>query len=125
MSDALIVSPIQNTVLVEGRDLVVLLPSVNPIAVSVQVPKTIAIVINQGVRGDPGTSQGKCLEVLDPGQTVWTLSKVPVNPELSEFYLNGQKQRFLHDYLINGQILIWQTLTLSTTDYLEINYSCP
>ena len=125
MSDALIVSPIQNTVLVEGRDLVVLLPSVNPIAVSVQVPKTIAIVINQGVRGDSGTSQGKCLEVLDPGQTVWTLSKVPVNPELSEFYLNGQKQRFLHDYLINGQILIWQTLTLSTTDYLEINYSCP
>lgn len=70
-------------------------------------------------------SDNTCFEVLDPGQTVWTLSKVPVNPELSELYLNGQKQQFLYDYSINGQVLTWQTLTLSPTDYLEINYRCP
>ena len=74
---------------------------------------------------DSSTLSNTSFEILDPGQRVWTLSKVPVNPELSELYLNGQKQRFLYDYSINGQILTWQTLILSPTDYLEINYQCP
>ena len=89
---------------------------------TVTVSAMPAVVVVGGVGG---VGSQNALEVLDPGQTVWTLIKVPVNPELSELYLNGQKQRFLYDYSINGQILTWQTLILSTTDYLEINYKCP
>ena len=88
---------------------------------AVTVSAMPAVVV---VGGIGGVEAHNVLEVLYPGYTVWTLSKVPVNPELSELYLNGQKQRFLYDYSINGQILIWQTITLSPTDYLEINYRC-
>ena len=64
----------------------------------------------------------KRFEILSPAQTVWTLAVLPASPELSELYLNGQKQRFLYDYTINAQAVIWLTLTLTDTDYLEISY---
>lgn len=56
MSDVVIVSPIQNAISVKERDATVIVPAINPIAISVKVPQVIAIEINRGVKGDPGTS---------------------------------------------------------------------
>ncbi len=75
---------------------------------------------------DEGTTQ-TTLERLaiapGDGQTVFTLPSVPSLPHLSAVYLNGVRSRYGVDYVIDGLVLTWQGVRLSSvTDFLEILY---
>lgn len=68
------------------------------------------------------------LTISAPGQTAFTLSSTPVNPDRSILTLNGQVRKYGggDDYSISGTSLTWNDpggLTLLTTDDLQIWYN--
>lgn len=61
-------------------------------------------------------------EVLSPLATTWSLSATPAMPHLSNFYINGQRQTFGLDYVINGSSVTWQGYPLKAGWKIEIYY---
>jgi len=62
-------------------------------------------------------------ENLSPLQTTWTLTGIPAMPHLSNFFINGQKQTYGTDYVINGGLVTWQGYTLKSHWKIEIYYT--
>lgn len=59
----------------------------------------------------------------DSGQMQFTLSKVPIHPHLASVWLNGVKQFYPKDYIIDSALLVYSgNPRLESTDYLEIVY---
>ena len=76
-----------------------------------------------------GPSSGEIREQLDQfvplnGQTIFTLSKIPTSPDESRLFINGQKLKFVRDYVIAGSQLTYlnSLYILNTNDDLEIYY---
>jgi len=71
-----------------------------------------------------GISDKDILSVLANGQTLFTLSTIPGNVNLSLLMVNGQAQSYGIHYTIAGTTLTWLNVgfTLQTTDRVEIFY---
>lgn len=71
----------------------------------------------------PNDGVYQALAITTVGQTSFVLSVIPSQPHRSRLYLNGVKQRYGVDYVINSTTLTWQGVRLApTTDTLEIYY---
>lgn len=63
------------------------------------------------------------VSIVSNGQTVFTLSYIPLLPHLSELVLNGVRARYGTEYLIDGSELEWtNSIQLEITDSLTIDY---
>jgi hypothetical protein len=71
-----------------------------------------------------GISEKDVLPVLANGQTLFTLSTIPGNPNISLLNVNGLKANYGIDYTIAGTTLTWlnTSYNLETTDRVEILY---
>lgn len=58
--------------------------------------------------------------IASNGQTVFDLPYAIPSPDKSRLYLNGQKQVYGVDYVVNASVLNYSGVALVTTDYLEI-----
>jgi hypothetical protein len=73
--------------------------------------------------GSPQQYRRDVLTVAEVGQTVFTLSATPVQPQLSELYVNGTKPTFSEDYSLDGPVLTWLSdIVLEPSDDMEISY---
>lgn len=71
-----------------------------------------------------GVDTRDILTVTVNGQTVFTLSTIPENVNISQLMINGCKQTYGTDYTIVGTTVTWlnTNFTLATTDRVEIYY---
>lgn len=71
-----------------------------------------------------GVDTKDTLSITVNGQTVFALSTIPENVNISILTVNGQKQTYGVDYTIAGTVLTWlnTSFTLSTSDRMEIYY---
>lgn len=75
------------------------------------------------IAGVPESSLERALLTISTnGQTVFTLPSTPAAPGNSLLFLNGIKQAYGVDYVIDGLILTWSSIALLTSDTLEIFY---
>ncbi|HEY9648150.1 MAG TPA: hypothetical protein V6C88_17370 [Chroococcidiopsis sp.] len=86
-------------------------------------PIQLSIGAACGNASTPGGEQERALlAIATNGQTVFTLPTTPALPSLTQLYLNGVKAVYGTGYVIDGSILNWLGVTLSTTDELELLY---
>lgn len=62
-------------------------------------------------------------EILNPANSpAFQLTNIPVLPHLSALHINGQKQFYGSDYVINSSILRWNSYTLRSNWAIEFTY---
>jgi hypothetical protein len=102
------------------------------IVVDVQVtPSVVQVIanptsININLSSSGGGSNNTQYQLLSftNGQTIFTLLAAPLIPNISLLTLNGVKQQFGVDYIINGNYLTWLNIhALKFNDILEIYYN--
>ena len=75
------------------------------------------------IAGVPESSLERALLTISTnGQTVFNLPATPAAPSITQLYLNGVKALYGTKYVINGSVLTWLAVTLSTDDELELLY---
>jgi len=84
-------------------------------------PAWLNDAISDAIAG--ATYSREVLTVLTNNQVQFGLTGVPSLPHLSQFFVNGEKMRFVIDYTINGSILNWNSrMQMEVTDELELFY---
>lgn len=83
-------------------------------------------LLQNGVYNFTTTTIEQNRELLTIGsnnQTVFQLTGIPASPSKANVFLNGVKQTYANDFIINNVILTWLSIVnLSVSDILEIYY---
>lgn len=82
---------------------------------------SVPVVVQSSPGGGDGSNELK--EDLSPLLTIWTLSAVPSAPHMSKLFINGQKQTFGIDYVVNGGLVSWLGYALKPNWKVEFYYS--
>lgn len=90
------------------------------VTVEVETAPIVVELVESGLITVPATPAYQLFIIEIDGQIVFNLPYAIANPDKSRLYLNGQKQIYGLDYVVNASVLNYLGVALETTDYLEI-----